>query len=652
MPRTAMAVIPGSRESLIRRPARWSAGGHAPAQKAPTALYPWGDRPTLADVRAAAAWMSGFDAAPITVDGREGVAAVIPAEGKASRAGVAHVVVEGPDGRPIHASTPVAPGTGFADAVDMALMQYLASPDTGVRGVEGCLAAFSGDEGARESRIAKSISACPGGPALHAYLARQVAARVSRALRAARVSPRFRTGLLALDATRNREACLFRQDGQGDRIRSALVAYPLAGLHVAHWGAERDGIPGMVESLARDRPGFTFAHLRRIAGPDCLAWYRSAEDPKRRHWRLSAFFDLAAAVPPEWLPVDEAGLHAFDACASFLLPVRNASGEPLRRLVAPSRGDWHAFHAALTRDPWFEHLRSHVWFAAEDLGIRVLLPIVGDLVEPCPDPDAHLVGMDIYGIKEAIKAIARRALYGGKSAIGVLETAKRLYVLQTRIQARMPHGAYAPARWPALFETVVAPNGLRLVSLACAEDLADEGAEGTDRNGAAGLDHCVASNVPSAANGSSYFISVRRDLPGGGYERLSTVHLVLSERPGASDVYQHRGRANASPPAEAVEAVAWLEGQRPYAPWRAYHRHRALGSDRNLVGYECEYDWRDPRLVEAALDAWRPGLPRRLAGLDTAGLRAALGLDAALAPALDAKRQSRLRFTHAREGRS
>ncbi len=150
-----------------------------------------------------------------------------------------------------------------------------------------------------------------------------------------------------------------------------------------------------------------------------------------------------------------------------------------------------------------------------------------------------------------------------------------------------------------------------------AGQLEDEGAAGTDRDGMAGLDHCVGGHAGACLSGASRIVSLRatRD---GKRVRLSTAEF----RPGRDgpDLVQHRGHANGPAPDVAKAAldgyVADLRSGR--LSWDPDAWTPVGGGD--PVTLAAGYDWATGDNWEAALQAWSPFIPRHLRHVDAAGL--------------------------------
>ncbi len=103
-----------------------------------------------------------------------------------------------------------------------------------------------------------------------------------------------------------------------------------------------------------------------------------------------------------------------------------------------------------------------------------------------------------------------------------------------------------PSNWyPLLPETVTAPNGVRIVPLVTAEQLAEEGKT---------MSHCVAGYASQCAFGGHHILSLRSadDKP------LSTAEIGKVMPKAALTVLQHRGVHNHPPPPTADYALGWL----------------------------------------------------------------------------------------------
>ncbi len=148
--------------------------------------------------------------------------------------------------------------------------------------------------------------------------------------------------------------------------------------------------------------------------------------------------------------------------------------------------------------------------------------------------------------------------------------------------------------------------------LTTVRELIDEGADGTDADGARGLAHCVGGYGDACRAGRARVASIRRLGPDGTASRLSTVEFSWER--GKVGVEQHRGRANAVPCPEAVALVeGYVDGlgERPWWP--------PVEGAHDLSGI-AGYDWRVPGAWEAVRDLWRPHVPRAVRDLGAAAL--------------------------------
>jgi len=209
---------------------------------------------------------------------------------------------------------------------------------------------------------------------------------------------------------------------------------------------------------------------------------------------------------------------------------------------------------------------------------------------------------------------AMRVMYAGKSATGVLEARNEWHRRQEAIDAAI-FAASSTDLWPALFAPVRHGN-VEVRPVTDGLSLREEGSHGPDRNGVAGMGHCVATRRPKLLRGEAHVLSIRRLLPDGGYERLSTAQVEVGPH-GGIRLAEHKGPGNAEPPPEAnaaLQAVLAAAGQGVLKlnPEALERRGDAAGPD--LVSFECQYDWRDPEAIATALRAWEPCLPRWLRG--------------------------------------
>jgi hypothetical protein len=103
--------------------------------------------------------------------------------------------------------------------------------------------------------------------------------------------------------------------------------------------------------------------------------------------------------------------------------------------------------------------------------------------------------------------------------------------------------------WQSAIDTIKTPNGLFIVPLDTADELAQEGQ---------GQRHCVYSQRRDCAEGRQRVASVRR-MTAGKSETLSTFSFRPDEKGIA--IREHRAFANGTPADEALEAVMWFEDE-------------------------------------------------------------------------------------------
>jgi hypothetical protein len=195
--------------------------------------------------------------------------------------------------------------------------------------------------------------------------------------------------------------------------------------------------------------------------------------------------------------------------------------------------------------------------------------------------------------------VAGRLLFAGLHPARILDVSARWHAEGVAVTRR----GCGPATWPALFPDFARPGGLVVSCLTSTQALVDEGGADMDPHGIHGLHHCVSTYSGPCSLGRVHVASVRRPGPEGTHVRVSTV-AIEAERDGdrmRTAVVQHRGHANAPPPADAVAAVSALLAE--------LNRRPMPGEVSDLAGRIAVshggHDADMPRLVAA----WNPYLP-------------------------------------------
>lgn len=336
-----------------------------------------------------------------------------------------------------------------------------------------------------------------------------------------------------------------------------------------------------------------------------------------------AILELAAISPPEWLPrssVQARALIRLAEVTSFL------PKEELPTLMSGCGGDWVDFADRCESASGHELGRIDPAFVGDPVtGLvrAVVTPVVAGIqADATHAPRLAWIEKGLverhgeasvwaYSVAApSLGASARWLLYRDKALPGVLATAREWHDHLPGIRAGIPSDIDDGPPWPALFEPTDV-EGVALVPLTSARELESEGSRGPDRTGAPGLDHCVASYKVDAAMGWTHIVSVRRNLPGGGYERLATAEIV-QDRDGELTLVQLQGRGNREPPVEARLAVATFIGDNPLLPFIEPREREARDPVRTL----CGYDWTVRENLERAVAAYAFLLPRDLRSLD------------------------------------
>ena len=158
---------------------------------------------------------------------------------------------------------------------------------------------------------------------------------------------------------------------------------------------------------------------------------------------------------------------------------------------------------------------------------------------------------------------------------------------------------------------------VRVVVLATAAALADEGRRGTCADGSDGLDRCVGEYGAACRAGAVRIVFLRDAVSG---ERLSTVELALAD--GGVAVAQRRGCGNADPSARAMHALdrylTWFGGDTGRVNRAAFRASPCTsGTPGPLDPARAGYAAAVPGNWETARDAWSWHLPRAVMCLGT-----------------------------------
>lgn len=373
------------------------------------------------------------------------------------------------------------------------------------------------------------------------------------------------------------------------------------------------------KAVATFLPAFAPTHLRRLAGisrRDIGA--RERDDLQRFGLPL---LEVLTNIPPDWIPSRDE-MVTFRTVAGMALDLKAQDLDPVH-LLSASKGDWAGI---LQRVREVDHAQApdgRVCFeprmaadAALALQHELVAPLVahGCLRRGLLDERRFDEEAAIDDIKLVAGCAAPRILFGDKTLAGVAEATHEWHRRQEAISDAVAQVSPEDA-WPALFAPVRFEDvEVRVVSDGAS--LAEEGSHGKDRNGVPGMGHCVATRRPRLMRGEAHVVSVRRLLPDGGYQRLSTAQLECGGD-GMPRVEEHRGLRNGEPPLEAVGALGLLaagirEGRIPLAPEALEPRSLPVHDDE--IARNCRYDWRSEERLAAALEAWSPLLPRWLRG--------------------------------------
>jgi hypothetical protein len=272
-------------------------------------------------------------------------------------------------------------------------------------------------------------------------------------------------------------------------------------------------------------PTFDGARMRRFRTMPGTPWGRD----------VSNLLAVSAGLPPERLPDTPAGWESMASHARALERFCRRTGLPMAHLVLESmvRGG-----------------------SAMDLMERLadvmdmVKALARTLVEPCRG------AFDPWIDSHKDRRVAGRLMFAGASLRAILDASERWHLHGA---APVP-SASGSVTWPALFPAFDAPNGIRIECLTTPSQLAAEGSPDRDAAGIPGLSHCVGTYADPCATGRVHVASLHRVDGAGRKDRISTASFAIEGLGGVprAAVEQHRGRANAAPALEAVEAIAAL----------------------------------------------------------------------------------------------
>ncbi len=323
---------------------------------------------------------------------------------------------------------------------------------------------------------------------------------------------------------------------------------------------------------------------------------------------------FARPLPGNWVSAD-ARWDDLVACFPVLRKAWDVAGTANLPAFLSFGGDWDAWRRRLVAVSGGGSVPS----AIDDLGDvakafarQVLNPVLvawglADAWERDPSDD-----------RSVERRLAWAALFRGRSLRTCLDASRRWHVSAATMEAalrRLPRvdgevvEGVGDGDWGAGLPDW-SSEGTDLVVLRTEAELADEGRPGEDGKGVAGLSHCVGGYVDDCLSGRSRIVSVRRPAGRGGFVRLSTAELRLTDGD-AVDVRQHKGRSNEAPPTQASRVLdAYLGALRSKAlrvdpeGWRAVPHARTAGRPPYDPGVQGN--------VEAALALWEPFLPGHL----------------------------------------
>lgn len=442
--------------------------------------------------------------------------------------------------------------------------------------------------------------------------------------------------LASSPAKRTASFSFYRGDTErAQRRRQAAKAYPLLADFLATGLATKmaiDRSQPLADAVAAALSGFADSEVGRA-----VVKRISQSDPIPDGCTLDTVVRFMAAVPADWIPSKGPEWVAFCNAAHGILEDLGAEDGAVETLVRGCGGRWTEFCSRIAKKGGQEEdgcaamrrVMSAASEMAECFSTVCVLPLA-----------AHASPTSTVSMTPELlhrsAAAARAMLLGGRSAADIADLQRRWHqeraaildgtrMLQDERNAEL-RGEIEEGGWPSLTATVQAPNGLWLVPLTNAAELADEGSHGVDANGVAGLHHCVGSYANRARSCDCHIVSVREIDGKGGYRRLSTVEFGAIQ-PGSDrlSVKQNKARGNGSPTNEVKDAVNWYMasvagGLLPInrSQIAAFLESGALPED----GIErlCGYDWKERDLLNAAVAPWGRFVAPAFRGMDLDGV--------------------------------
>lgn len=332
-----------------------------------------------------------------------------------------------------------------------------------------------------------------------------------------------------------------------------------------------------------------------------------------------AFLRFMEGIPLDWVPArdQETEWRAF----RVLLPLLNAAstivGTPVARLAEGTAGRWDKLGVRLASHlgfSWSKILQDFDTFGF-DLGEAAafkhafcdVVDVKVDFMATVSRPwAAHLRGHPLESPidLETLKDFSTKFLMGDRTILSVVEASRLWHERGVTIEGRR----VGEWEWTPLVPDWRHPDsGLHVVSISDRRGLEDEGKRGPDRNGVAGLGHCVANYSSASWKGGCAIVSVRRAVEDS-FVRLSTAEIRLKDR---FEVHQHRSFANGVPlPAADLAIQEYVQGLND-GSIPVDRRAWAVARSRQAPSLEeeCGYDWRDRDAIMRAFAAWKPYLP-------------------------------------------
>ena len=306
---------------------------------------------------------------------------------------------------------------------------------------------------------------------------------------------------------------------------------------------------------------------------------------------------LLYPLPPDRLPRGD-GWEAFAAATGFLHSVQYRTGPGrLDAALGMCGADWQGLVTALAG----LHEDGNFVQAVHDAGDRA-----DAYARQVVAPALRLAGTGI-GPKRA-NLLSNLVLDSGRKLRSWVADSERWHARAGRIDAvlaALPGAERVDSPWlPCFPDLRVVDVDVRV--LTSVAQLVAEGFAGDDRDGVAGLGHCVGGYGQRCRSGMSRVLGLSTTSPSGRRTRLSTVEVTF--HPGGQwMVSQHRGARNREPPPEALGAWhAYLD--RLARPGMVRPSDLAPVPEPNDHG--AGYDVDVPGNWEAARAAWAPFVPR------------------------------------------